>query len=219
VLVIPKEGHEQSIAGDVLAARRNRPWPVVGLGLAAAALVVLLARGTTWAASGAGWTLILIVGLLILWSSRRERRARRVLVALTSIAALVAVALAVAVAAAFAWFDVSLGDGVGDRTYQPATQAHVERDYKLGIGRLTVDLSALPPAAAQHVEARVGIGRLKVIVPRGATVAVDARAKAGDVHDLGLERSGRNVEVQTGSGRLTIDAHVGAGRVDVGGAG
>ena len=33
VLVIPAEGEEQSIAAQVLAERRDRPWPVVGLGL------------------------------------------------------------------------------------------------------------------------------------------------------------------------------------------
>lgn len=215
VLVIPKEGREQSIAGEVLAARRERPWPVIGLGLAGAALIVLLTRGATWAASGAGWTLILIVGLIVLWSTRRERRARRILVALTSLATLVAVVLAVAVAASFAWFNVSLGDGVGDKTYRPATQSLLEPDYKLGIGRLTVDLSSLAANAPRQVDARVGIGRLKVIVPRDATVAVDARAKAGDIHDLGLERSGRNVGVRTGSGKLTIHARIGAGRIDI----
>ena len=45
VLVIPREGSEQSIAAQVLAERRDRPWPVVGLGLAGVALLLLLSRG------------------------------------------------------------------------------------------------------------------------------------------------------------------------------
>src|SRR3954466_7676622 len=42
ILVIPVEGDEQSIAAQVLAERRDRPWPVVGLGLAGVALLLLL---------------------------------------------------------------------------------------------------------------------------------------------------------------------------------
>ncbi len=39
LLVVPAEGTEQSIAAQVLAERRDRPWPLVGLGLASVALV------------------------------------------------------------------------------------------------------------------------------------------------------------------------------------
>src|SRR5215213_2440750 len=80
LLVIPDEGNEQSIAAQVLAERRDRPWPFIGLGLAGVALVLLLARGQF--AAGAGWVVVLIAGLTILWASRRERRGRRVLIAL-----------------------------------------------------------------------------------------------------------------------------------------
>src|SRR3954453_117586 len=37
LLVLPVEGNEHSIASQVLAERRERPWPVVGLGLAGVA--------------------------------------------------------------------------------------------------------------------------------------------------------------------------------------
>src|SRR3954470_19205577 len=45
VLVIPVEGRDQSIAAQVLAERRDRPAPLIGLGLAGVALAVLLSRG------------------------------------------------------------------------------------------------------------------------------------------------------------------------------
>ena len=45
VLVIPDEGEEQSIAAEVLAERRDRPWPLVGLGLIGVATLVLISRG------------------------------------------------------------------------------------------------------------------------------------------------------------------------------
>jgi Putative stress-responsive transcriptional regulator len=35
LLIMPEEGKEQSIAGDALAQRREHPWQIVGLGLAA----------------------------------------------------------------------------------------------------------------------------------------------------------------------------------------
>src|SRR3954452_20556495 len=56
VLVVPDEGRD-SIAADILQRRRERPWPVVGLGLAAVALLVLLSRSTFWPLAGAGWGL------------------------------------------------------------------------------------------------------------------------------------------------------------------
>lgn len=215
VLVMPVEGHERSVAEQVLAERRDRPWPLVGLGLAGVALIVLISRANSWPAAGGGWVLILLFGLVILWSTRRERRARRVLLALTGLAAILVTALVVAVAAAFAYFNVSFSDGVGDRAYTPATVSQVRPDYKLGIGNLVIDLSDIGPNATAHVAARVGIGHLRIIVPQNANVAVDARATAGDVHNLGKERSGRDVEVHSGTGKLAIDAKVGAGRIDI----
>jgi predicted membrane protein len=68
-----------------------------------------------------------------------------------------------------------------------------------------------------HVNTHVGIGRLEVIVPRNTPVAVDAHAKAGDVHVLGRHADGRDATLTTGVGgaRLSIDAEIGAGRIDV----
>jgi predicted membrane protein len=57
---------------------------------------------------------------------------------------------------------------------------------------------------------------LRVVVPNGVPVQVDARAKVGDVHVLRLTDSGRNARVKTGSqGGYVIDARVGLGKVDV----
>ena len=215
VLVIPSEGEEQSIAGRALAERRDRPAPLIGLGLAGVALAVLLSRGDLWPAAGAGWVLILIAGLVILWASRSERRGRRVLTALAVLTSLVAVAIVAAIVTAFAWFNVSLSDGVGTRTYTPATAAGVQQSYKLGIGNLHVDLSHVDPATAARVKLNVGIGNLKVIVPRTADVTVDARAEAGDLYVLNQHDDGRNASLQTGNGGLVIDAKIGAGRIDV----
>ncbi len=216
VLVIPVEGRDQSIAAQVLAERSERPGPLVGLGLAAVALAVLLSRGDLWPAAGAGWILILIAGLTILWASRETRRGRKIAIVLGAIASLFAITVVTALVVAFAWFNVSLSDGIGDRTYQPATAAEIQPAYELGIGNLRVDLSHVSPSTAARVRAKVGIGELKVIVPKTAAVTVNAHAKAGDVYVLRRHDDGRDVHIQAGTGSaLVIDATVGAGRIDV----
>jgi phage shock protein PspC (stress-responsive transcriptional regulator) len=212
VLVMPVEGEEQSIAARALAERRERPAALVGLGLVGVALAVLLSRGDLWPSAGAGWVLILVGGLIILWATRAERGSRRVLRFVAAITALLSVAVAAAVIVAFSWFNVSLSDGVGDRTYQPAA-SDVRPSYALGVGDLRLDLSQL--TAPTHVKASVGIGKLKVIVPRNAAVTVDAKAKAGDVNVFDRHDDGRNAAIQSGNGGLVLDANVGAGRIDV----
>jgi phage shock protein PspC (stress-responsive transcriptional regulator) len=215
VLVMPAEGAEQSIAEKALAERRDRPWPLVGLGMVAVAIAVLLSRADLWPAAGAGWVLVLIAGLIVLWTSRGGHRG--IVVGLLVAFGLVAAAVVTSVVVAFAWFDVSLGDGVGDRTYQPASVTELKHDYHLGVGDLRIDLSQLGSVARQTpVHASVGVGNLRVIVPRGVPVAVNATAKAGDVHVLGRQVDGRDVHLRLNGGSpLAIVAKVGAGRIDV----
>ena len=217
VLVMPSEGKEQSLAEQVLAERRERPWPLVGLAVAGIALAILLARAALWPTANAGWILVLVVGLAILWASRSERRVGKILRALTILAV---AALAVVIAAlvlAFSWFNVSLSDGVGDRAYTPVTAAAVAPSYRLGVGDLRIDLSTITSGSSQlHVKARVGVGDLRVIVPQGVPVQIDAHAKVGDVRVLGNHDSGRNASLRAGSGAgLTVDARVGLGQVEV----
>src|SRR3954468_4952735 len=59
-LVMPDEGHEDSFATAALRNRRDRPWPLIGLGLVAVALVTVLSRATLWP-SGDAWVLLLIL--------------------------------------------------------------------------------------------------------------------------------------------------------------
>jgi predicted membrane protein len=95
--------------------------------------------------------------------------------------------------------------------------ASVAPSYKLGVGSLRLDLSAIAPARKElHVKAKVGVGELRVVVPNGVPVQVYAHAKLGDVNVLRLKDSGRNASVKTGAGGgYVIDARVGLGTVDV----
>jgi phage shock protein PspC (stress-responsive transcriptional regulator) len=220
VLVMPDEGKERSIAEEALAGRRERPWPLIGLGLAGVALAVLLSSSTVWPSAGLGWVCVLLAGLAILWSydaSRGDRRSRLLVRSLVALTVAMLAAAITAVVVAFAWFDVSLGDGVGDRVETPASISQVKPSYELGVGSLRIDLSDIGPVTREtHVQAKLGIGELKIIVPAGASVSVNAHAKAGEVYVLRRHDDGRNAEVKTGSGGLLVlDANVGAGRIDV----
>jgi phage shock protein PspC (stress-responsive transcriptional regulator) len=216
VLVIPAEGETESIAARTLAQRRERPWPVVGLGLAAVALLVLLSQVTFWPVAGAGWAIILIAGLAILWAASSGTGRRGVRIAVVSLVTLAALALAAAVAAvvlAFTWFNVSLGDGIGDRT-EVATIQSLQPAYKLGVGDLRLDLSGIDPARPTHVTVKVGIGSLRLVVPPGTSVT--AHAKVGTIHAFGRQISGRNSHYSShADGNLVVDATIGAGRIDI----
>jgi phage shock protein PspC (stress-responsive transcriptional regulator) len=211
VLVIPEEGAEQSFAERVLSERRDRPWPLIGLGLVGVAIAVLFAH----AAAGAGWVLVLIAGLIVLWMSRREKKGR-IVVAMLALTGVIVAAIATATVVAFAWFDVSLGDGVGDRVYHATSFRDVKPRYEVGVGSLRVDLSHIGPVAKEtHVKTSVGVGELRIIVPHDANVSVNARAKVGELFVLKGHDDGKNAVVRVGEGPLVIDAKVGAGRIDV----
>jgi phage shock protein PspC (stress-responsive transcriptional regulator) len=212
VLVIPEEGSDQSFAEKALAERHDRPWPLIGLGLVGVAIAVLLAH----AAAGAGWVLVLIAGLIVLWMSRREKKRRGIVVAVFALTGLVVAAVATAMVVAFAWFNVSLGDGVGDRVYQPTSITDVQSKYEVGIGNMRIDLSQIGPVTKEtHVKASVGIGKLRIIVARDAAVSVNARAKLGNVNVLERHDEGKNAVLRVGQGPLVIDAKIGAGRIAV----
>ncbi|MGN6798659.1 MAG: PspC domain-containing protein [Gaiellaceae bacterium] len=211
VLVMPKEGEEFSIAEDILRKRRDHPARVVALGLIAVVVLSALLRADTWPSEGAAWFLVLVAGVILLWTSRR----RGIVVAITTFVALIVVATAAAAAVAFAWFDVSLDDGVGDKTETPAAIADIPSRYDLGVGSLKVDLSHLPANRSVEVKAHVGMGRLEIDVPHNATVALTTHVKAGDIDALGIHDDGRNAHVNTGNGVLHIDAQVGAGHIEV----
>jgi phage shock protein PspC (stress-responsive transcriptional regulator) len=202
VLVMPKEGEESSIAEDILRKRRDHPARVVALGLIAVAVLSVLARADTWPSAGAAWFLVLVAGVILLWTSRR----RGIVVALLTFLSLIVVAVLSAVVIAFAWFDVSLRDGVGDKTYAPTAIQNVHQKYELGIGQLTVDLSRMPTTQPVHVKAHLGIGELRVIIPHDASLVLTSHVKAGD----------RNIEWQGGKkGPFYVNAQVGAGHIDV----
>ncbi len=71
-LVMPDEGKEDSIASAALRDRRDRPWPIIGLGLIGVGVAVLLSRASVWPHGDVAWILLLVAGGVILWLSRKR---------------------------------------------------------------------------------------------------------------------------------------------------
>jgi phage shock protein PspC (stress-responsive transcriptional regulator) len=244
VLVIPREGETESIASDILRNHRRRPLALVGLVLVTVAGVALLSHVPWHIHSDPFWIVILLVGALMLWTQRGRRapvpppsaaapgdettavvgsgasaprRGWRWL-KLLLVTLSVILALALAGAAAFVAPFLHLGDGVGNRSYQPAVAASVQDQYRLGIGSLDVDLSHVSfGSKPTTVQLRLGIGNMRVTVPHNATVLTHARVAWGDSKILGDQQSGHAVHMNVGQpgARLVLDAHVGIGKVEV----
>lgn len=120
--------------------------------------------------------------------------------------------------------DQRWGAGVGERTWTPQTEAAAERPYRLGIGDAELDLTQLPPGERVDVDARLGVGSLRIYVPRSARVVVDGQVGAGNMELLDEpQRDGTDVEgsataepVGAPSGtEILIDAAVGLGELRV----
>jgi Cell wall-active antibiotics response 4TMS YvqF len=199
------------------AARPRQPsllLPGLGVLLAAAgalALAEALGVDVRWdvalAVAAIGTGVAVVAGVVL-----RRRTGGLVVVGL------VLAALAVAVSAV----DVRLEGPIGNRVYSPFETSDLKRDYDISIGDLELDLSSAALATGDtEVEANVGIGALRVIVPDDVAVDVDASASAGEVTVFGRSESGVDADLSAkigapGSDRtLRIDAHVGLGEVVV----
>jgi len=249
-LVIPDEGNEDSVAARILKERRDRPWPLIGLGLIAVAGAVLLSRATLWPRGDAAWILLLLAGVVIGWLTRHRSpeptasapgsgageaeavttvaapvaeatprsRSRPGRTILAWVGALVLVMLTAAAIFA-AVFSVHLGRGVGERTYAPVALQDLNRTYRLGVGSMRLDLTNFRlPVGETHVLARVDVGDLRIVVPRGTAVQVKGDVQLGYLNLLGVTHDGRNVDWridERGARVLVLDAHVGAGSLRV----
>lgn len=142
-------------------------------------------------------------------------------------------ALLTVVCAVFAVLDVSFEGGVGERIRRPATAANLRDDYRLGVGRLALDLRGIDPATEgldhdRTVTMTNAIGELEVIVPPGLHVRVVAEADLGEITlDDGRGFAfdddvvdGTDIHRSATYGPadeplLTIEAHVGIGAIQI----
>ena len=117
---------------------------------------------------------------------------------------------------------IDLHGGVGERTDRPATVAEIKPEYRVGVGKMTVDLRRLDlPAGNTDVNVVVGVGEAVVRVPDNACVSTDAQIGAGqaDVID-GDGESGIDVNVdnraKTASRPVVhVNADIGVGHLQI----
>jgi phage shock protein PspC (stress-responsive transcriptional regulator) len=223
LLVMPNEGETDSVASEILRNHRDHPWALVALALVAVAGLSLLSHATLWPNGDAAWIFLLVGAGIILWVRRTEagkkpRILRTFLIILGTLVAFVLVLGAIFASVSH----VHLSRGVGDRNYHPASYTDLHPSYKLGVGSLQIDLSDVRfPPGTQRVVADVGAGDVTIIVPNDVSTHVDATADFGQVEVFDRTDGGRNSSltntsvVGKGLRQLSIDAHVGTGKVEV----
>jgi predicted membrane protein len=181
--------------------------------------LVLIGAGILWVLTEADvidlavrtWVgiLLIAIGCAIAFSSRH----RRLLVLAGIVVALLGLPVLLV--------DEDLFEGgVGDTVETPTSSADVE-PYRLGIGKLTLDLTDTGlELDGSLVEASVGIGDLLVIVPTDTDYALDAHVGVGNAEALDERESGVDVDLElisgtSGSQEIGLELDVGIGNLRV----
>jgi phage shock protein PspC (stress-responsive transcriptional regulator) len=194
--------------GDASAVLR-----AMGLGVALIAVCLGLAFGSAWAAAAGGngvvAGIVIASGLALIAGAFMGQQARwMILPAL-------AVALPAGVVSAA---DIDVKGGYGDKTYRPASVETVRDSYRLGAGKLVVDLrdAHLTPGD-HHIKLRLGVGEAQLVVPRDVCVSTNSHVGVGGVEIFDYDTGGVDVDKQEernapeGTPRIIVDANVGVG--------
>jgi phage shock protein PspC (stress-responsive transcriptional regulator)/predicted membrane protein len=184
------------------------------IGILAGSAVLFFGAALAAAAGGgaAVASLVVVIGILLVVAAFRGGARWLILPAML-------LALPVGIVSAA---DVDLDGGVGDRDYRPSTLGDLRDGYKLGVGRLRVDLRDLDlPAGDRPLKVDLGVGEAEVIVPVDVCVALDSRAGAGYVRLFDRDSQGLDVDWDSRPSaaadvpRLVLDADVGIGAIQV----
>jgi len=202
---------ERATGGGADVVRR------AGLGVALLAASLILAIGGAWAAATDGATTIAIIvilagGALVFGAFFGGLR--------WLIVPALALALPAGVVAAA---DLDVKGGVGERVYRPASAAALRDHYRVGIGRLVLDLrdADLPPGD-HRVRVEAGVGQVLVLVPSDVCVASKAHVGVGATEVFQRENGGVDVDWQDqrsaphGTPRVIVDGDIGLGDFQVG---
>jgi hypothetical protein len=202
-----------------------RPRSPLGWFVVAAALVAVGLLGIVDTASGldvglaqyfGAALLVLGVGLVVgAWWGRA-----RLLILLAL--------LLLPVAATAAFIPVPLEGGFAEQAFGPTTVGELRPEYRLTGGDMRIDLTGLPAAGGPiTLDASVGVGRLVVVIPDGARLALDARVSGGRLSLFGnrqtgtgladrIERPGRSgpdlvLRLEAGLGEVRVESASGGG--------
>jgi phage shock protein PspC (stress-responsive transcriptional regulator) len=194
---------------------RNLLRAIVG-GFAILVACFVLAIGGAWLAGIGGGTVaaavVIALGVALIGAAF-ARRARWL--------ALPALSLAIPVAFVSA-AGIDLHGGAGNREYMPTSVAQVRDHYRVGAGRLIVDLRDVRlPAGDRPLKLDVGAGQAVLIVPADVCVATKARTGIGVVQEFDRDDGGIDVHrdnepaAAPGNARIVLDAHVGVGDLQI----
>jgi phage shock protein PspC (stress-responsive transcriptional regulator) len=136
---------------------------------------------------------------------------------------LIVPALALALSAgAVSAADVDARGGVGERTYQPVSDADLRGEYKLGVGHLVLDLRNTQFTPGVHrVHLKLGVGGAEVFVPDNVCVSSSAHVSAGATEVFNRSVGGLDHDWQdtrrapTGTPQLIVDADIGVGALRI----
>jgi hypothetical protein len=185
-------------------------------GVGVLAICVALAFGGAWLAGTGGGTaaaIAVIVAGAALAGAALEGHGRWLILPALSLALPVAFVSAA---------NIDLHGGAGDKQYYPTSASEVRDSYRVGAGRLVVDLrdAQLPPGD-RALKLKVGVGEAVLIVPPDVCVATKAKIGMGQVQSFDRSNSGVDVNwtdqpaAPAASTRVVLDANVGIGRVAV----
>ncbi len=194
-----------------------RVLAVIGVAVAiTAGLVAVVAAGVFATATGHGLAAAIVVIALgaVLAVAAFRGGARWLIVP--------ALALALGVGGAAA-ADLEWKGGVGDREYHPVSAAAIPANgYRLGLGRLAVDLRGIDwkRTTVVRLKTRLGVGEEVIAVPSNVCVEANAHAGAGQATVAGVQSSGFDVDNDqqdgsTATPRLVLDAGIDAGDLTV----
>jgi phage shock protein PspC (stress-responsive transcriptional regulator) len=208
-------------AAPLLAPRVKAPprprsplgWYVFAATLIAVGLLAIISQAAKVEVApgqffGAGLTVIGIGLVVGAWWGRA-----RILILLALLL------LPVAVTASF--ITAPLEGGIGDLRYAPMTGAELRPEYRLMGGRLVLDLTGLSlgPRSVE-IAVSVAVGGVRVILPEGASVQMEARVGAGatylfDVQQVGTSLDDRLVRRHLHATTYILDLEAGIGEVQV----
>ena len=234
-LLVPADDEEHPLAqqwADRRPPRRSLIVIVIGIVVGVIALTDLFSNGPWWPHENGnlgflfGAAALILALSLVAGSGGNRKAASRLRWVFVTVVLGVAAVVVVAAATVFsieAASGVPLRGGIGDTQFRPTSADQVARNYRLALGSMNVDLSAVPfRSGTTHVTATVGIGRLVVEVPPGPSVSVVAHSGLGDVEVFGQNNDGLST-VQTVSAagatgsrsHVVVDADAGVGQVQV----
>jgi phage shock protein PspC (stress-responsive transcriptional regulator) len=219
-LFVPTDGEPDRPQRIGERLRATGIWRALGIAVVAVIAVagLFVLAGAAAFAVGLGWGIpvgIAIVALGALLTFAAFRGGARWLIA-------PAVALAVG-ASVSAAADIDFRGGIGEREYHPVAVSAIPTDgYRLGVGRLVVDLRDLPwdRTSVIRVRANLGAGQESIFVPARVCVLSTSHVGFGESEVAGERDSGVDVNGTTGAGstatpRLVLDAGVDAGQLRV----